>query len=178
MRMPSFREFGRELLLVPGLILAVIVCVDARQRPAFRSTIDLVMLSVTVTGPGGRYVSDLSADDFHVLEDGRPQEVAFFSPANVPLSVSLVLDTSSSMDDEMVLSKQAAMDFIAKLRPGDVAEVVSFDSRVEVLQPMTSDRVDMMVGHGGGIIRREPAQQLSPLGKLWRCAAVQFQMPA
>jgi Ca-activated chloride channel homolog len=40
----------------------------------------------------------------------------------------------------MPLSKQAAMDFIARLRPGDVAEVVSFDSRVEVLQSMTSDR--------------------------------------
>ncbi len=110
------------------------------QRPAFRSTVDLILLNVTVTGAGERYVSDLSADDFHVLEDGRPQEVAFFSPANVPLSVSLVLDTSSSMDEEMPLAKQAAMDFVAKLRPGDVAEVVSFDSRVEVLQPLTSSR--------------------------------------
>ena len=98
------------------------------------------MLNVTVTGPGGRYVADLSADDFQILEDGREQDVAYFSPANVPLSVSLVLDTSSSMDDEMVLSKQAAMDFIARLRPGDVAEIVSFDSHVEVLQPMTSNR--------------------------------------
>jgi Ca-activated chloride channel family protein len=44
------------------------------------------------------------------------------------------------MDEQMVLSKQAAMDFVAKLRPGDIAEVVSFDSRVEVLQPMTSNR--------------------------------------
>jgi Ca-activated chloride channel homolog len=112
----------------------------ARQRPAFRSAIDLVILNVTVTGRGGQYEADLSADDFQVFEDGRPQEVAFFSPANVPLSVSLVLDTSSSMDDEMALSKQAAMDFIAKLRPGDIAEVVSFDSRVEVLQPLTSNR--------------------------------------
>ena len=68
------------------------------------------------------------------------KNVAYFSPANVPLSVSLVLDTSASMDEELVLSKQAAMDFIARLRPGDVAEIVSFDSRVEVLQPMTSDR--------------------------------------
>jgi Ca-activated chloride channel family protein len=110
------------------------------QRPSFRSTVDLILLNVTVTGPGGRYVSDLSVDDFQVLEDGRQQEVAFFSPANVPLSVSLVLDTSSSMDDEMPLAKQAAMDFIAKLRPGDVAEVVSFDSRVEVLQTLTSSR--------------------------------------
>ena len=78
---------------------------------------------------------------FRCLEDGRPQDVAYFSPANVPLSVSLVLDTSASMDGQMPLSKQAAMDFIARLRPGDVAEVVSFDSRVEVLQPMTSDRI-------------------------------------
>jgi Ca-activated chloride channel family protein len=123
-----------------ALALVSVVYVAAHQRPAFRSTIDLVMLNVTVTGPGGKYMADLSADDFQVLEDGRAQEVAFFSPANVPLSVSLVLDTSSSMDEEMPLSKQAAMDFIAKLRPGDVAEVVSFDSRVEVMQPLTSDR--------------------------------------
>ncbi len=129
-----------SLVMVSVLLGVAVVVLDARQRPSFRSTIDLVMLNVTVTGPGGRYVSDLSADDFQVLEDGRPQNVAYFSPANVPLSVSLVLDTSSSMDEEMPLSKQAAMDFIARLRPGDVAEVVSFDSRVEVLQPMTSDR--------------------------------------
>jgi Ca-activated chloride channel family protein len=125
--------------------LAILLAIAAgtgvlAQRPSFRSTVDLILLNVTVTGGGGRYVSDLSADDFQVLEDGRQQEVAFFSPANVPLSVSLVLDTSSSMDDEMPLAKQAAMDFIAKLRPGDVAEVVSFDSRVEVLQPLTSSR--------------------------------------
>lgn len=129
-----------QSLVLISVSLGVVVCLDARQRPSFRSTIDLVMLNVTVTGPGGRYVSDLSADDFQVLEDGRSQDVAYFSPANVPLSVSLVLDTSSSMDEEMALSKQAAMDFIARLRPGDIAEVVSFDSRVEVLQPMTSDR--------------------------------------
>jgi Ca-activated chloride channel homolog len=129
----------RTLTLV-SVSLAAVVCLDAAQRPSFRSTIDLVMLNVTVTGPGGKYVTDLSSDDFQVLEDGRPQNVAYFSPANVPMSVSLVLDTSSSMDEEMPLSKQAAMDFIARLRPGDVAEIVSFDSKVEVLQPMTSDR--------------------------------------
>jgi Ca-activated chloride channel homolog len=137
--LPLIRRYGRRSL-VPGMALAAVVCVTAQERPAFRSTIDLVMLNVTVTGPGGRYVGDLSADDFQVLEDGRQQDVAFFSPANVPLAVSLVLDTSSSMDEQMAVSKQAALDFVARLRPGDVAEVVSFDSRVEVLQPMTSDR--------------------------------------
>lgn len=138
--MAPSRQFSRRAFVILAVALVGAASLYARQRPAFRSAIELVMLNVTVTGPGGRYETDLSADDFQVLEDGRPQEVAFFSPANVPLSVSLVLDTSSSMDDEMALSKQAAMDFIAKLRPGDIAEVVSFDSRVEVLQPLTSNR--------------------------------------
>ena len=138
--MAPFRRFSRRVLVILSVALVGAASLQALQRPSFRSAIDLVMLNVTVTGPGGRYVADLSADDFQILEDGRAQDVTYFSPANVPLSVSLVLDTSSSMDDEMVLSKQAAMDFIARLRPGDVAEIVSFDSRVEVLQPMTGDR--------------------------------------
>lgn len=139
--MPVLARRLQALCTVVMLTVAsnIVVRLDA-QRPSFRSTIDLVMLNVTVTGPGGRYAADLSGDDFQVFEDGRLQELAYFSPANVPLSVSLVLDTSSSMDEEMALSRQAAMDFIARLRPGDVAEVVTFDSRVEVLQPMTSDR--------------------------------------
>jgi len=137
--MAHLNQFLPRSLFMLSVALMAAVSLHA-QRPSFRSTIDLVMLNVTVTGPGGRYVTDLSGDDFQVLEDGRPQELTYFSPAAVPLSVSLVLDTSSSMEEEMPLSKQAAMDFIARLRPGDVSEVVSFDSRVEVLQPMTSDR--------------------------------------
>ena len=83
-----------------SVALAAVVSLHA-QRPSYRSAIDLVILNVTVIGPDGRYIADLSGDDFQVLEDGRPQDVAYFSPANVPLSVSLVLDTSSSMDEQM-----------------------------------------------------------------------------
>ena len=130
-----------------GLLAAVVLFSSehtAAQRASFRTGVDLVLLSVTVTGPGGRYVADLSAEDFAVVEDGRPQEVAYFSPASVPLSVSLLVDTSSSMDEEMPLAQQAAKDFVAKLRPGDVAEIVSFDSRVEALQQFTDDRAALV----------------------------------
>ena len=126
-----------------GLVVSAVFLsagLAAAQRPSFRTGVDLVLLSVTVTGPGGRYVPDLSADDFAIIEDGRLQELAYFSPASVPLSVSLLVDTSSSMDEEMPLAQQAAKDFVAKLRPGDVAEIVSFDNRVEVLQPLTDHR--------------------------------------
>jgi Ca-activated chloride channel homolog len=132
------RSTGNCFLLV-GLLLGAAGAVSA-QRPSFRSTIDLVLLNVTVTDSGGRYVGDLAADDFDVFEEGRLQELAFFSSAIAPLSASLVIDTSSSMEEQMPLAKQAAMDFVARLRPSDLAEIVSFDSRVEVLQPLTDDR--------------------------------------
>ena len=124
-------------------LLAVVcasVCVGAAQRPSFRSAVELVLLNVTVTGAGQQFVTDLSAEDFIISEESRQQELAFFSPARTPLLVSILVDTSSSMEEQMPQAKQAALDFVARLRPGDVAEVISFDSRVEVLQPLTDDR--------------------------------------
>jgi Ca-activated chloride channel homolog len=138
--MPVISRYSPRSLIALVAAMGMAVALQAQQGPSFRSHIDLVLLNVTVLGPGGRYAAELLPDDFQILEQGRPQELAFFSPAKVPLSVSLVLDTSSSMDAQMPQAKQAAMDFIAKLRPDDVAEVVTFDSRVEVLQPLTSDR--------------------------------------
>jgi Ca-activated chloride channel homolog len=113
---------------------------SAAQRPSFRSAVDLVLLNVTVTDGSGRFVSDLVADDFEIFEEGRTQPISFFSPALAPLSVSLLIDTSSSMDDRMPWAQQAAADFVTRLRPSDVAEVVSFDSRVEVMQQFTSEK--------------------------------------
>lgn len=121
------------------------MAVNARQRPGatFRSAVDLVLLNVTVMDTGGRHISDLSTADFQIFEDGRPQELAFFSRANTALSVSLLLDSSSSMDAQMSLAQKAAKDFVAQLRPGDVAQIVDFDSRVEVVQPFTDDKTQL-----------------------------------
>ena len=128
----------------PGLAIATIllgagVALHA-QRPAFRLGVELVSLSVTVTTADGRNVGDLSAEDFTIFDEGQPQEVAFFSRANTEMAVSLVLDSSASMEDQMGLAQKAATDFVARLRPGDLAEIVDFDSRVQVVEPFTGDR--------------------------------------
>jgi Ca-activated chloride channel family protein len=123
-----------------GVAVALGIALSGQQAPSFRAGIDLVLLNVTVTASGGRPVGDLSADDFELFEDGRSEQVSFFSPTNTALSISLLVDTSSSMEGRLLLAERAAMDFVAKLRPGDVAEIVDFDSRVEVLQPFTNDR--------------------------------------
>ena len=129
-----------------GLVSAVTVAaassaivLGAQQAPAFRASVDIVALSVTVTGPDGRFVEGLAARDFSVLEDGVPQSVVFFERATNPLTVSLLIDSSNSMTEQMGLAQQAAVDFAKRLRPADTAEVIDFDSRVRVLQPFTSD---------------------------------------
>lgn len=110
---------------------------------AFRSGVDLVSLTVTVTDGSRRYVTDLGAGDFSVFEDGVLQEVSFFSPSSLPLAVSLLLDTSASMEDKIGVAQTAAIGFVKHLRPQDQAQVVDFDSRVSVVAPMSNAKADL-----------------------------------
>jgi Ca-activated chloride channel homolog len=109
------------------------------QLPVFRTGIDMVSLTVTVSDPAGRYVTDLSADEFHVFEDGRAQNVAFFNKTNVPIALALLLDTSASMTDRLTTAQDAAVGFAHRLRPLDVGELIGFDRDVRVVQPFTGD---------------------------------------
>ncbi|MFO7695423.1 MAG: VWA domain-containing protein [Vicinamibacterales bacterium] len=113
------------------------------QGGTFRSGVDLVALNVTVTDPSNRYITGLGADDFQVFEDGVKQEVGYFSRASLFLSVSLLLDSSASMDDKMRTTQEAASGFVQTLRPEDQAQVIDFDSRVNVVAPFTSSKADL-----------------------------------
>lgn len=139
--MPSENRRPRPLAVsLTALCICAAAATSAAQRTPFRSSIDVVALTVTVTGEGGKYVSGLTAGDFVVLEDGRPQDVTFFQREASPLAVSLLIDSSGSMQHQLAQAQQAASDFIARLRPGDLAQVVDFDRSIQVLQPFTNDR--------------------------------------
>ena len=109
----------------------------------FRGGVDLVALNVTVTDPSNRYITDLSAEDFLIHEDGVKQEIGYFSRTSLSLSVSLLLDSSASMEDKMRTTQEAALEFVRSLRPEDQAQVIDFDSRVSVLAPFTSSKADL-----------------------------------
>lgn len=109
------------------------------QQPAFTAGIDVVSLNVTVTDGTNHYVTDLKAEDFSVFEDGVKQDPSFFNRSNQPIALALLLDTSASMDEKLGTAQEAATGFARRLRPQDVAEVIDFDSRVEILQPFTND---------------------------------------
>jgi Ca-activated chloride channel family protein len=112
------------------------------QQP-FRAGVDLVSLNVTVSDGTGKYITDLTAADFSVFEDGVKQDVTFFNRTNLPIALSLLLDTSASMDTKLPTAQEAAVGFAKRLRPQDLAEVVDFDSRVIVLQNFTNSASEL-----------------------------------
>ena len=113
---------------------------SATQRPAFRSGVDVIAMSVTVTDGSRRYVNDLDRPDFHVFEDGRPQQVTFFQKGSLPLALALLIDTSAGMELNLAVAQEAAIGFVRELSPADVATVIDFDTRVQVRQGFTSDQ--------------------------------------
>jgi Ca-activated chloride channel homolog len=130
------------LLLLLATALAAPLAIRA-QQPAFRSAIDVVSMNVTVTDASNKYVTDLTENDFEIFEDGVKQELTLFNRSNLPVALSLLIDTSSSMEDRMATAQDAAIGFIRKLRPTDLGEVIGFDSRAEVLQKFTSNTAEL-----------------------------------
>jgi Ca-activated chloride channel family protein len=106
----------------------------------FKVGIDLVSLNVTVTDSEHHYVTDLDQGTFEVYEDGMKQDISFFSKTQLPIALALLLDTSASMEEKLRTAQEAAIGFSRRLRPQDVAEVIDFDSKVEILQAFTSEQ--------------------------------------
>jgi VWFA-related protein len=131
------------LLGTTGAGVAQQAAPGAPAQGTFRAGVELVSLNVTVTDGTGRYVSDLEQSDFSVFEDGAKQEVTFFTRRIQPIALSLLLDSSASMDDKLPTLQQAARNFVARLKPTDLAQVIDFDSRVEIRQGFTASHADL-----------------------------------
>jgi Ca-activated chloride channel family protein len=136
---------GLYPLVVSGLAAVTAVVVSAQagtgkeQTKLFRSTVDVVSLNVTVVDNQNRYITDLSASDFSVFEDGARQDLIVFNRTSLPIALSLLVDTSASMESRMRIAQDAAVGFVRKLRTQDLGQVVDFDSRVEILQDFTNN---------------------------------------
>ena len=139
---------GRSVFtLAFAVVLALLFeALDIRaQGPGvrFRAGVDVVLLNATVTDGARRYVTDLDLSDFTVLEEGRPQSITFFRKADVRMALALLIDSSASMDEALPIAQEAAASFVRQLGSGDVATVIDFDSRVQVLAPFTNDKATL-----------------------------------
>ena len=101
---------------------------------------NLVSIPVVVSDRAGVYVPDMRKEEFTLLEDGVPQELAFFSTVTQPFTVVLMLDTSASTEEKLKDIRRAGIAFVGGLQPKDRVKVISFDDEVHDLSPFTSDQ--------------------------------------
>ena len=141
-------------LIASAIVAAVVVSAHGQQaqqppvRPddeqgfRFRSGVELVNVTATVSDTSGRFVPGLRADDFLVYEDNQPVEVTHFSAERVPVSLGIAIDTSGSMAGEKIQEAQNALDrFVFELLDKqDEFFIYRFSNYPTLLQGWTSDR--------------------------------------
>jgi VWFA-related protein len=99
----------------------------------------LVTVPVSVLDRQGRFVPNLTREDFTVFENGVEQPIAYFEPAEKPFTVALLLDTSASTHFHIDEIKEAAIEFAKQLRPQDRVLVITFNQEVLLLTEATND---------------------------------------
>jgi Ca-activated chloride channel family protein len=121
------------LLAVPGVRLL-------GHAVQFASGVSLVEVYVTVTDQRGEPVTDLTAGNFSVTEDGRPQAVHTFAAGDFPLSLAVAIDRSFSMGarqlDGTVRGVQA---MLGEFRSDDRVTILAIGSEVETIAPLSND---------------------------------------
>jgi VWFA-related protein len=144
--MSTFRLSASAFLT---LVVAAMAVPRAQQEPQrgddafrFKSGVELINVTATVSDASGRFVSGLHQEDFLVYEDDQPQTVTHFSAERVPVSLGIVLDTSGSMAGEKIEAARSALDrFLYELLDGnDEIFLYRFSDTPQLIQGWTSDR--------------------------------------
>jgi hypothetical protein len=101
---------------------------------------DLVTVPVIASSRSGKYIADLTKEEFKLSEDGVPQQIAFLATVNAPFHVVLLLDTSASTKEKLPMIQRAAVTFVDQLNTTDKVKVISFDDTVRDWNDFTSDK--------------------------------------
>jgi len=112
------------------------------QAFRFRTGVELVNVTATVTDRNGRFVSGLRQDDFRVYQDDQLQPITHFNAERVPVSLGIILDTSGSMDGEKMAAARMALNrfLLDLLGPDDEVFLYRFDTSPELVHEWTTDR--------------------------------------
>jgi VWFA-related protein len=105
-----------------------------------RITTNMVNSPVLVVGRNGKYVPSLNRDDFVLLENGVPQQIAHFATVNNPFTVAVLIDASRSTSLDLEDIKNAAAAFVDRMRTDDRVVLISYADQINVLSEATSDK--------------------------------------
>jgi Ca-activated chloride channel family protein len=151
----------RDVLLSLGA-LALPRALGAQAQPGkrFETEIEVVTVTVAVTDPEGRLVTDLTQDEFELFEDARPQTITQFTRDRVPVSLAVLLDVSDSMVGMRLTDARQALDrfLFELLARDDEYALVVFNHQPIVASTWTDNpakvtpALDALRGWGGTAI--------------------------
>ena len=129
-------------LIVLVVAAAAVTGAQSQEGFRFKSGVEFVNVTATVTDGNGRFVPGLRQEDFTVYEDGQIQEVSHFSADRVPVSLGIALDASGSMSPEKLAAARAAIErlIFKLLDQDDELFFVEFATRAELTQGWTTNR--------------------------------------
>jgi VWFA-related protein len=136
-----------------GILLTVIAIgtglyssITAQDSPKYKVDVNVVNVLATVRDHKGRIVNELSKENFILEEDGKRQEIRYFTrQTDLPLTIGLLIDTSISQIRLIEDERSASYQFLDQvLRPElDQAFVIQFDFEAELLQDLTKSRASL-----------------------------------
>src|SRR5438874_13690799 len=97
--------------------------------------VDVALFNLTVLDDHGKTVTGLTADNFHIYEDGREQKVKIFQPEDSPATVGLVIDNSGSMGNKRGDVVTAGLAFVNASHPDDEIFIVDFNQQAWLALP-------------------------------------------
>lgn len=121
-----------------------------QKPPVLRIPVNVVTLPVAVATKSGQAVLDLTKKDFEILDDEKPQQIIRFDQGGDPLSIVLVLETSSRVAPLLPEVSRTGIIFTQMVMAGNgEAAVIGYNDEVDLLRPMTtdSDRVLDAINH-------------------------------
>jgi VWFA-related protein len=122
----------------PGASARVPPQEPVRPAATFKSSVELVRLSAVVRDRKGRFVRDLTAQDFQVTDDGEQRTITDFRHEPAAISVALLFDISGSMEARMNDAREAATHVLGWMKPDDEAAIFTFDTRLDEVAPFAS----------------------------------------
>jgi len=133
--------------------------------------VDVVQVTAVVTESDGRFVSGLTASDFRIYDDDKPQRITNFASENIPLELVTAVDVSSSMEDALPAVKRHATKFLSQLQPADQVTVLGFNDNIFTLARRSTDQavrakaIDRLAPWGGTALYDVIIRALDLLGR-------------
>ena len=168
-------KHGPRALAIVAVLLALASVTPIAQQPdgfRFKSGVELINVTATVSDRSGRFAGRLTKADFVIYEDNKLVEVTHFNADRTPVSLGIVVDTSGSMVGEKWTAAVSSIDRFCRLMNDELDEffLYRFSASADLVLDWTNDRnrLATMVGrihpNGGtamydGVIEAVPMAQ-------------------